>query len=246
MTKHDLHLHTHHSDGTESIQDMICAGVAMRLEVMGFSDHYIEGKHNWIDAFFKELNQCRFRDSIRILCGAEVRILRDGTLSIMEENIARLDFLLAEVDLPSFTVGEKMSKKEALNSLMEMMSAAAVNKNVTAFAHPFNWGRLAHGISPGDIDRPALKELARLFATNDKYFEIMGNMWFWYPDIHPVEFTGMYREIVEIFASENVKFCLGSDAHNIGGVGNLAWSLEMVKSCGIERLIIDPCIKYNI
>jgi len=236
--KHDLHLHTHHSDGTETVQNMICAAIAMKLDVMGFSDHYVEERDSWIDAFFEELNNCRFRDSIKILCGAEVRILRNGSLSISEENIPRLDFLLAEVDLPSLAVEKDMGKSAMMNNLFDMMSAAAENKNVTAFAHPFNWGRLPQKISPEDIDRTALKELARLFAANNKYFEIMGNMWFWYPDIHPLEFFGMYRKIVEIFASENVKFSLGSDAHNIAGVGNLAWSLEMLRSCGIKSGVV--------
>ena len=236
---HDLHLHTHHSDGAESVQDMICAAIAMKLDVMGFSDHYIEGRDHWIDAFFEELGRCRFCDSIKILRGAEVRILRNGSLSISSENIPRLDFLLAEVDLPALAIEKDMGKSAMMSNLFDMMSAAAENKNVTAFAHPFNWGRLPQKISPEDIDRAALKELARLFVSNNKCFEIMGNMWFWYPDIHPTEFFGMYRKIVEIFASENVKFSLGSDAHNIAGVGNLAWSREMVKSCEIEKQLVD-------
>lgn len=237
---YDLHMHTHHSDGTETVQDMICAAIAMKLDLIGFSDHYIEGRDHWIDAFFEELEHCRFRDSLKILSGAEVRILRDGSLSISNENISRLDFLLAEVDLPALAIEKDMSKSMMMNNLFNMMSAAAENKNVTAFAHPFNWGRLPQKISPEDIDRAALRSLARLFAANDKYFEIMGNMWFWYPEIHPSEFFTMYRNIVEIFASENVKFSLGSDAHNIAGIGNLAWSLEMVKACGIESLVINP------
>jgi len=239
MVNHDLHLHTHHSDGTESVQDMICAGIAMKLDVMGFSDHYIEGKDNWLDAFFEELSLCRFRDSVGILCGAEVRILHDGSLSIAAENISRLDFLLAEVDLPALAAEKNMGKSAMMSNLFDMMSAAAENKNVTAFAHPFNWGRLPQGITPDDIDRKDLRGLARLFASNNKYFEIMGNMWFWYPDIHPTEFFGMYRKIVEIFASENVKFSLGSDAHNIAGVGNFAWSREMVNSCGLGKQLVD-------
>jgi len=108
------------------------------------------------------------------------------------------------------------------------------------YAHPLNFGRLRNDIRLRDLDRTRLKELAYAFAGRGHIFEIMNNIWYWYPAMKPDRFTGEYMEIIAIFADAGVLFSLGSDAHSLCGVGNLGWALKMVRSCHVAAKIIRP------
>jgi len=77
-------------------------------------------------------------------------------------------------------------------------------------------------------------------VNNNTCFEIMNNIWWWFPEIHPKEFTAQYLKLVKIFADVGVKFSVGSDAHSTGGVGNLIWCRYIIKEARIENRLINP------
>jgi histidinol phosphatase-like PHP family hydrolase len=69
----------------------------------------------------------------------------------------------------------------------------------------------------------------------------MNNIWWWFPEKSAKAFFMEYLKLVEVFVRKGVKFSLGSDAHSIGGVGNLHWSQKMLKAANISsQQIFDP------
>ena len=48
-------------------------------------------------------------------------------------------------------------------------------------------------------------------------------------------------EIVKFFAERGVKFTIGSDAHGIGGIGNLGWSRYVLEAANVPSVqLVNP------
>ena len=238
MILHDLHLHTQYSDGRNSVADMIHAAVAVGLKWIGFTDHYdrVCGRLNRQKA---EIAQAPHAGRIHILRSAEVRIMPDGVLPITDEVAATLDYILLEPNMPALRQ-VRGGKRKQISAGINMLLRSAQRQHGAIYAHPFNFGRLCENIAPRDLDRKHIRELAQAFAAHDHIFEIMNNIWYWYPMMPPERFFEEYMEIIAIFAEAGVKFSLGSDAHSLCGVGNLGWSLKMVRACGVATQVIRP------
>lgn len=154
-----------------------------------------------------------------------------------DEVAASLDYVLLEPamsDLRNVPGG----KRKTIAAAMRMLARSAASARGAIYAHPFNFGRLRDDIAPRDLDRHWLRDLARTFAERGHVFEIMNNIWYWYPRMDLARFAIEYGEIVRLFADAGVKFSLGSDAHSLCGVGNLGWALKMARSCRVTSRLI--------
>ena len=141
---------------------------------------------------------------------------------------------------------DDLSKEEVIGNIITAYTKASENPLVDIIAHPFNTGRYFDiPVEPKEYPLNNLKKMAEAMLKNNTYFEIMNNIWWWFPEIHPKEFTKQYLKLVKVFACAGVKFSLGSDAHSIGGVGNLIWSKYIVKEADIENRLINPKIFIN-
>lgn len=80
MILSDLHIHSSFSDGADSPEDIVLAGIEKNMEIIGFSDHsytsfdgsYCMKKEN-ITAYKSEILRLKekYKDKIKILCGIE-------------------------------------------------------------------------------------------------------------------------------------------------------------------------------
>jgi DNA polymerase (family X) len=102
----DLHTHTTWSDGRSSLEEMVEAAAELGLEYIAITDHSpsarianglnidrLERKIEEVEALRKK----RGRRKPRILMGAEVDILSDGSLDYPDEILARLDVVVVSM-----------------------------------------------------------------------------------------------------------------------------------------------------
>lgn len=100
----DLQIQTDWTDGKDSIEDMAAAAAAAGLEYIVITDHtkslamtggadeqQLLEQMEYIDGLNKKQSDCQ------ILKGAEVNILKDGTLDIADEVLAQLDVVGAAI-----------------------------------------------------------------------------------------------------------------------------------------------------
>jgi DNA polymerase (family 10) len=122
----DLQMHSTWSDGRESIRTMLDACAARGYEYVAMTDHskalaMVQGldaarlREQWA-----EMDEVTAgRTDIRLLRSMEIDILRDGSLDLEDELIARLDLVVVSV-----------------HSLLDLPSAQQTRRIITALEHP--------------------------------------------------------------------------------------------------------------
>ncbi|MFH1582303.1 MAG: DNA polymerase/3'-5' exonuclease PolX [bacterium] len=132
--KGDLHCHSNWDGGEDSIVEMVKAAKSMGYEYIGISDHtkflriengldekQLEKRNKEIDKLNKK------QKNFKILKGAEVNILNNGSVDIKDESLKRLDYVIAGVHS-----NLKMPQKE----MTERITRAMKNPNVDILSHP--------------------------------------------------------------------------------------------------------------
>ena len=246
----DLHIHTQYSDGRSPVIDNIRVAEAGGLSVVAITDHLFDSKNSdWIDKMLSDVRS--IKSKVKILAGVEGTILNpEGEISVNKEIAKKLDLVL--VDISYLTDGilknPPLNKRRLIENVINAYINACHNPIVNIIAHPFNLGRLSqnkYSIYLDDFPRQDLKKVAQVLVKNNKIFEIMNLMPWWFPNISIQKFTKDYINLVKIFAKEGVRFSLGSDAHSDCGVGNLIWAKKIVKEANIENQLIDPKVFVN-
>lgn len=112
----DLHMHTHETDGTNSIREMAEAALARGLQYIAITDHSKNlALTNGMDDRRALAHVARIREvdrefserheGFRILAGIEVDILADGALDLDDSTLAEMDVVVASVhsrfDMPA-------------------------------------------------------------------------------------------------------------------------------------------------
>ena len=152
----DLHMHTHWSDGHDSIDDMAARCVALGYEYMAITDHspHSAASRNLslddVERQADEIASVRERyPQMAILHGAEVDILPDGRLDFPDRVLRGLDVVLASLH---DRAGHSPSK------LLGRYEAAMKHPLVSIVTHPMNRSGPER---PGyDLDVGRLFELA--------------------------------------------------------------------------------------
>lgn len=100
----DLHLHTHWSDGRDSVDAMVGACVALGYEYMAITDHSPSSSASrslTLDAVSRQADEIALAretyPQIEILHGCEVDILSDGRLDFPDHVLRRFDVVLASL-----------------------------------------------------------------------------------------------------------------------------------------------------
>ncbi len=156
----DLHMHTHATDGRDSIREMAEAAVARGLEYIAITDH---SKHlamtNGLDDAralehvrrIREVDQ-EMAGRVRVLAGIEVDILADGLLDLADETLAEMDVVVASVHSRFDQPVEEMTAR---------VLRAIENPHVTILGHPTGRKLLRRDAYAIDIDR-VLRRAAEL------------------------------------------------------------------------------------
>lgn len=216
----DLHVHTSYSDGTASMEEMVSSAIARRLEYVALTDHtercYVAGgmdarrfRHYWkkID----RLNQ-RIAASgrkFRVLKGAEVDILPDGTLDLGDDDLAKADWVVASVHF------ELRQDRAALHRRIER---ALANPYVCVLAHPTQRS-FASGFKL-DLDPEFLVETARKYG---KFLELNAQP-------HRLDLNSALCRLAK---ERGVKIVLSTDAHSPEQLANTRFGVGVARRAGL-------------
>jgi DNA polymerase (family 10) len=203
--KGDLQVQTNWTDGQNSIEEMVKEAIKLGLEYICITDHTkslamtggldeekLLKQMNEID----KLNQ-KYKGKIKILKGAEVNILKDGSLDIKDEVLAKLDFVGAAVhshfNLPKNIQTERIKK-------------AIANPHVDCIFHPT--GRVINRRLAYEVDIDEIIDYAKKTGT---ILEIDA-----YPDR-----LDLKDEHIKKCVEKGVKMVIDSDAHSVLHLGFL-------------------------
>jgi DNA polymerase (family X) len=221
----DLHVHTNWSDGRGTIETMAEAAIEIGYEYLVFCDHSQSLKvANGLSParLIEKLEAVRAADEkypeIRLLCGSEVDILKDGTLDYEDGLLSKLDFVVASVHT-SFRMGEA--------AMTERVVRAMNNPYVRTVAHPT--GRLLSRRDPYEVNVSRLILEAK--ATNTA-LELNSA-----PD--RLDLAVPYtREAV----SAGVKITIDTDAHDEPGLGFVKFGVVQARRAWVEKESVINCL----
>jgi DNA polymerase (family 10) len=203
--KGDLQVQTNWTDGQNSIEEMVKEAIKLGLEYVCITDHTKslamtggldeEKLLKQMDEIDK-LNQ-KYKGKIKILKGAEVNILKDGSLDIKDEVLAKLDFVGAAVhshfNLPRSVQTERIKK-------------AMANPHVDCIFHPT--GRVINRRPAYEVDIDEIIDYAKKTGT---ILEIDA-----YPDR-----LDLKDEHIKKCVEKGVKMVIDTDAHSVLHLGFL-------------------------
>ena len=152
----DLHMHTHWSDGRDSIEEMVRASAALGYKYLAITDHspHSSASRNLtLDGVARQAEQiARLREAypdVAILHGCEVDILPEGRLDFRDSVLERFDIVLASLH-------ERAGHSP--DQLLRRYQAAMRHPLVTLITHPTN--RLIPHRAGYDLDYDRLFEAA--------------------------------------------------------------------------------------
>ena len=234
---YDCHTHTNFSDGRNSVEENVRQAEAMGLELIVITDHYYP-HHDDLSARVERILAADAASPIRVVPGMEVTVQdAQGTLSLTPKEATLVEFVLADFGgmTRGISIDPPANLERYLDNVFRATLAVIANPLVDALAHPFNLGRFPATVTPAQLPREALREVAAALYEQDKAFEVMNQMSWWYPDMPTAQFTFEYADLLALMADANVKFVLGSDAHSCGAVGAQGWCLKVMELAGIEK-----------
>jgi DNA polymerase (family 10) len=192
----DLHVHTDWSDGKMSLLEAVEAGRARGLRYMAITDHMrfaqaIPGLS--VDDLRRQIEEIhRLNESLkdlRLLCGVEANIGKDGTVDVPRELLSELDLVIASVHTHF-----RLSKKEMTARLLR----AVEDEGVDVLGHPT--GRLIG-------ERPAYEvdwdEVFRRAAKAGTILEVNANP----------QRLDLPADLIRRALEYGVRFIVGTDAH---------------------------------
>jgi DNA polymerase (family 10) len=95
----DLHTHTHWSaDGKSTLEEMVAAAAARGYEYYAITDHSHYMREGKLERQLEEIDALRDAfPKLRILAGVEANIRASGEVDVPQEELARLDWVVASV-----------------------------------------------------------------------------------------------------------------------------------------------------
>jgi DNA polymerase (family 10) len=227
--KGDLQVQTNWTDGQNSIEEMVKEAIKLGLEYICITDHtkslamtggLDEEKLLKQMEEIDKLNQ-KYKGKIKILKGAEVNILKDGSLDIKDEVLAKLDFVGASVhshfNLPKNIQTERIKK-------------AMANPHVDCIFHPT--GRVINRRPAYEVDIDEIIDYAKKTKT---ILEIDA-----YPDR-----LDLKDEHIKKCVEKGVKMVIDSDAHSVLHLGFLDLGVSQARRGWATKNDILNTLKYE-
>ncbi len=211
--KGDLHVHTNLSDGINTLQEMVEGAIALGYDYLGISDHspsvVSRGKYEvlgLIERFRSTIEQINYSQSdIRVLFGYEVNILADGTLSLSDDILQKLDYVVASIHT-SFD----QSRQVATERLLRVIK----NPLVRIIGHPS--GRLINEREPLDLDWDRIFDAC---LEHKKVMEI---------NSQPNRLD-LPDDLIYVAQKLGLKFVISSDAHSVESLKYMKYGVNVAR-----------------
>lgn len=216
--KGDLHLHSHYSDGSHSIREIVEEARRRGYQYIAITDHsaslQVAGGLS-IDSLLRQMEEIEALQEeypdIKIFKGSEVDIAPDGGLDYPDEILARLDLVIASIH-----TGFNQSEKEITGRIIKAME----NPHVNIIGHPR--GRLlkrreAYPVNMDEVIRAA-RATGTCLELNASPYRL---------DIDDL----ICRKAKE----EGVMIAFNTDAHNLAELDYMVLGLMTARRGWLER-----------
>ena len=214
--KGDLQIQTSWTDGKNSIEEMAREAEKLGHEYIAITDHTKTLAMTGGSDEKKLLRQMAEIDKInyklktknyklKVLKGAEVNIMKDGSLDIKDEVLAKLDVVGAAVH--SFF---NLSKEEQTRRIIKAME----NPHLDILFHPT--GRIINRRKPYEVDMEAIIKTAKKTGT---ILEI---------DAHPWRLD-LKDEHIKMAREAGVKMVIDTDAHSVPELHYLEYGIAQAR-----------------
>ncbi len=227
----DLHTHTKETDGNATIGEMADAAIAHGLKYIATTNHTKSERvaHGMNDAqfsaFFKKVDAVngKLGGRLTILKGAEVDILKDGSLDLAAKTLKRMDCVVASVH-SNFNMGQEEMTKRVIK--------AVESGYVHILGHPT--GREIMTREPYRID---LEKVADAAERSGVALEINAQ-----PERLDLNDTN-----IMLVSKHKVKFSIDSDSHATNDYGFLKYGIgtarrgwltkdRVINALGVEKV----------
>lgn len=216
--KGDLHVHSNWSDGYYKLEEMAEAAKKKGYKYIAITDHSKslkiagglsnEDRLKQIEAIHK-LNK-RLK-GIRLLAGAEVDILDDGSLDYGDDVLKELDMVIAALHSGFRQRRDKLTKRTV---------SAMKNRYVNIIAHPT--GRLIGAREAYEID---IEEVLKAAGDTNTAIEINS-----YPERLDLNDVGCRRA-----KGLGVMLAISTDAHSIDQFDNMRYGVSVARRGWLEK-----------
>ncbi len=205
----DLHTHTDWSDGKATLEQMVAAARGRGHEYLNVTDHSpAVGFGMGLDAgrLHAQIERVRalaetLAPGFTLLAGAEVDILRDGSLDYSDELLAQLDVVVASVHA---------SHRLSAADQTRRVCAALENPHVHILGHPT--GRLIGRRRPNPLDIEAV--VAKAVETGT-VLEVSSQP-------HRLDLSDVH---VRLAAEAGAKLAIDTDAHSVAALDYLPFGV---------------------
>lgn len=215
----DLHMHTHATDGSASIEEMAAAARARGLAYIAITDHSQRvSMANGLTperalAQWKEIDRIN-KDQpsgFKILKGIECDILEKGGMDLPDDVLAEADWVIASIHY-----GQKQSRAQ----ITERMLGAIANPHVSLVAHPT--GRLINRRDPYEIDIDAVFAAAK---KHGKLLELNAN---------PLRLD-LNDTHLAAARQHGIPIVINTDAHSPEGLNVLRYGILQARRAGLTK-----------
>ncbi len=216
--KGDLHMHTHMTDGRNSLKEMALAARKHGLEYIAITEHSDRLKvAGGLDPprLMQQIEEIeRLNDALKgitILKGIEVEILEDGSLDLGDTVLSRLDLVVGTVHSYFGLAQEKQT---------ERILRAMDHRYFSMLAHPT--GRLLNEREAYQIDMARIIHKA---ADRGCFLELNANP----------RRLDLYDIYCQIAKEQGVLVSINSDAHSVNDFNYLALGVAQARRGWLEK-----------
>ncbi|HEY7304870.1 MAG TPA: DNA polymerase/3'-5' exonuclease PolX [Bryobacteraceae bacterium] len=223
--KGDLHTHTKYSDGTATVEEMVQHAAGLGYEYIALTDHSPSARiargldRQRLEQKFEEVERFREkwgRRTPRVLIGAEVDILPDGSLDYADEILARLDVVIASIHSVF-----RQSKDRMTGRLLEALS----NPHVDILGHPA--GRQLGTREPIEFD---FQKIVAAVVKAGIALEMNASM-------YRLDLTDVMARAVQ---EAGALLAIGSDAHSTAQLDQIRYGIFQARRGWIEaRTVVN-------
>jgi DNA polymerase (family 10) len=215
----DVHMHTHATDGRNSIREMADAALKVGYQYIAITDHSKNlAMTNGLDEKRALEHLVRIREvdkemegRIRIFTGIEVDILADGALDLDNEVLAQMDVVIASVHSRFDQSRDEMTAR---------VLRAVENPNVRILGHPT--GRLILRREPFALDMgPVLRRAAELGVAMEH-------------NAAPERLDLCDRDL-RLAKESGCRIVINTDAHDTRHLGKMSYGI-----CQLRRAWLEP------